>query len=123
MENLALKLTTTSFVFKFVPKVTWNGFILKNENIFRGYGNDIRDGFVHLATHEQLYRTFISKHSEKEKCDFKLLAIDINTAENIKWEKAKNGLIYPHAYSGLNIKRDILWIIDMDNYVFDCNGI
>jgi beta-hydroxylase len=122
MENLAIKVANP-FVFKFVPKVSWNGFILTNSPIFKGYGNDIRDGFIHLSTHEQLYSTFTSKYLEQEKCDFKLLAVDINTVDNIKWEKAKNGLVYPHAYSGLLVKRDILWVIDMDNYTFNCDGI
>lgn len=122
MENLAVKLKTP-FVFKFVPKTVWNDFIITKLPIFRGYGSDIRDGFIHLSTQEQLYGTFTSKYIEQEKCYFKLLAVDLDTTENIRWEKAKNGLVYPHAYSGLLVNRDILWVIDMDNYTFNCNGI
>lgn len=122
MENLALKLVKPS-VFKFVPKLVWNDFILTNNIIFNGYGNDIRDGFVHMSEHEQLYTTFTSKYTEQEKCHFKLLAVDLNTTENVRWEKAKNGIVYPHAYSGLLVNRDILWVIDMDNYTFNCDGI
>jgi uncharacterized protein (DUF952 family) len=122
MKNLAVK-SACPYVFKFVPKVAWNGFILNNSPVFKGYGSDIREGFIHMSTYEQLHGSFISKYVEQEKCFFKLLAVDINTTENIKWEKAKNGLTYPHAYSGLLVKRDIIWVIDMDHYTFNCDGI
>lgn len=122
MKNLALKLKSP-YVFKFVPKLAWNSFILTNDSIFKGYGNDVRDGFIHLSTHEQLYSSFTSRYTEKQKHYFKLLAVDLDEVDDVRWEKAKNGLVCPRVYSGLLVKRDILWVINMDDYMFDCDGI
>lgn len=121
LPKLAVK-TSEPIVYKFVPKSIWNNFVNKNEPVFRGYGDDLKKGFVHMSTHEQLYHSFTNRHYLYEKIFFKLLAVDLNVAENVIWEEAKDGLIYPHAYSGL-VYHDIIWFIDMDDYLFGVDGM
>lgn len=107
-------------VYKIVCKTNWSEFIKSGLNECRGFDNDIRDGFIHLSTHEQLLPTFLKKYDIKDKNKFNILAVD---SDKVTWEKAKNGEIYPHLYSPLILGKNILWIYGLENYYFNVNGI
>jgi uncharacterized protein (DUF952 family) len=110
-------------IYKFVTKANWSAFLKSGATEFKGFDNDLTDGFIHLSTHENLYKTFIKKNKESDKNKFKLLAIDLILVDDIRWGKSSNGVMYPRAYSNLEIDHSILWILDMDNYQFDANGL
>ena len=114
-------------VYKIVTKVNWATFIKSGLKETKGFGNDLTDGFKHLSTHEQLHPTFINKFKAnsllKTKNKFKLIAVDLDLSVGVKWEPDKNGLIYPHLYSTLVLGHNVLWVLNLEKYQFDKNGI
>lgn len=118
-----------NMAYKIVSKVNWSNFIKTGAKECKGFDNDLKDGFIHLSTHEQLYPTFVRKYGYFSSVDstfkrnFNLLAIDLNTSENVKWEKAKNGIVYPHLYSPIILDRNLLWVYGLENYQFNANGL
>lgn len=113
----------SNIVYKIVSKVNWTNFIKTGAKECKGFENDLRDGFIHLSTHKQLYPTFIKKYNPTDKKKFNVLAIDLKECEHVKWELAKNGIIYPHLYSPLILNKNILWIHVLDNYQFNVDGL
>jgi uncharacterized protein (DUF952 family) len=113
----------SNIVYKIVSKVNWNKFIKSGSKECKGFDNDLKDGYIHLSTHEQLYPTFIKKYELKNRSKFNVLAVDLNESENVKWERAKNGIVYPHLYSPLIQGKNIIWICGLECYQFDANGI
>lgn len=68
--------------------------------MFLGSSDDVRDGFVHLSTADQLQDT-LNKHFEGQS-DLVLLAIDTGSIEElIKWEAGRDGRMFPHLYAAL----------------------
>ena len=64
---------------------------------YKGSEIDIKDGYIHFSTKEQLKET-VDKHFKKQE---NLIIITFKTAdlvENIKWEPARNGDLFPHYY-------------------------
>lgn len=110
----------SKIVYKFVCKTNWSLFIKSGAKECKGFDNDLTDGFIHLSTYEQLYSTFIKKYSLKDKDKFNILALQLKPTDDVRWEKAKNGNIYPHLYSPLLLK-NVLWVYSLENYHFD-NG-
>ncbi len=111
-----------NIVYKIVSKVNWNNFINSGIKECKGFDNDLKDGFIHLSTHKQLYYTFIKKNNLKDKNQFNLLAVDLRKSEHVKWEKAKNDIVYPHLYSPLILNKNILWIYPLEKYQFNAKG-
>lgn len=114
---------TSNIAYKIVTKINWNNFIKSGVKECKGFDNDLIDGFIHLSTHEQLYPTFIKKYNIKDKEKFNLISVDLTLSKNVKWEKAKNGIIYPHLYSELILDQNIMWVFDLKEYQFNANGI
>lgn len=64
---------------------------------FMGSATDLKDGFIHLSTELQLERT-LNKYFSGQPMVY-ILKINLDLVNNqIKWEKASNGDIYPHLY-------------------------
>jgi uncharacterized protein (DUF952 family) len=113
-----------SIVYKIVSKTNWNNLVRSGVKICKGFDNDLTDGFIHMSTAEQLHMTFLKKYNNNtsSKNDYNLLGIDLFSLQDVKWEKAKNGLVYPHLYSELVIDKNILWVIGLENYEFNINN-
>ena len=83
-------------VYKVFTESEWNTF--QDTGQFGGSVDDLRDGFIHLSTQEQLagvierffsgiYPLYIAEFSAS---DF---------PEELKWEASKSNGVYPHLYS------------------------
>jgi uncharacterized protein (DUF952 family) len=76
--------------------------ILKNLGRFEGTAADLDEGFIHLSSPSQIDRVVKKYYSEV--VDVYIVAVAIDTlGENIKWEEASNGQIYPHLYGDLEL--------------------
>lgn len=67
---------------------------------YAGSADDLRDGFVHLSTRDQLEGT-LAKHFAG-RSDLFLLALDadkLGTA--LRWEPSRGGALFPHLYAPL----------------------
>jgi uncharacterized protein (DUF952 family) len=67
---------------------------------FAGSPDDIRDGFIHFSTAEQLRGT-LAKYFVAES-EIVLAAIDASAlGDGLKWEVSRGGMKFPHLYASL----------------------
>lgn len=109
-----------NIAYKIVTKANWNEFLKKGIKNCKGFEND--DKFIHMSTREQLGSTLAKKYSSMEKRNYNLLCVNLSPPSVVKWEKAKNGLTYPHLYSDLIIGENIVWVMCLEEYKFDEHG-
>jgi uncharacterized protein (DUF952 family) len=67
----------------------------KAEDHLTGAEIDLRDGFIHFSTAEQLEETLRLHFKGVE--NLLLLTIDAGSLD-LKWEPARNGTLFPHLY-------------------------
>jgi uncharacterized protein (DUF952 family) len=75
---------------------------------FAGSALDLRDGFIHLSTAEQVQDTARLHFAGQENLVLVALTED-SVAEHLKWEISRGGQMFPHVYSSLNVT-NIEWI-------------
>ena len=83
-------------VFKVCEENEWEG--AKNNDFFAGSKSDLRDGFIHFSTLEQLKET-LEKHF-KSKSPLYLLEVQTDDLELV-WEISRNNQLFPHLYEPL----------------------
>ena len=82
-----------SLIFKICDVDLWEK--AKAEGQFMGAEIDLKDGFIHFSTAEQLGET-LALHFEGIE-NLLLLTID-GCRLDLKWEPARNGNLFPHLY-------------------------
>jgi uncharacterized protein (DUF952 family) len=85
-------------IFKICTQQAWTDAIAKGA--FRGSADDVRDGFIHLSTAEQLPGTaakfFIGQDT--------LVVVAFDAAAlgpALRWEPSRGGALFPHLYAPL----------------------
>jgi uncharacterized protein (DUF952 family) len=74
----------------------------EREKVFRGSAVDLRDGFIHFSTAEQLAET-AAKHFAG-RVDLLLIAVDAEAlGENLRFEPSRGGALFPHLYAELSL--------------------
>ena len=86
------------FVYKICSESEWSS--AKKKGKFKGTKKDIEDGFIHFSKKNQLIGT-LNKFYKNQK-NLMLLKISSSNLDNLKWENASDGQIFPHLYSKLN---------------------
>jgi uncharacterized protein (DUF952 family) len=90
--------TPRQFVFKVAARGAWEDAC--RTGAFTGSADDLRDGFIHLSTREQLTGT-IAKHFRGEH-DLVLIQIETRLlGEQLRWEVSRGGDLFPHLYAAL----------------------
>jgi uncharacterized protein (DUF952 family) len=85
-------------VFKICGMDEWHR--AEREKVFRGSAVDLRDGFIHFSTAEQLAET-VAKHFAG-RADLLLIAVDAEAlGENLRFEPSRGGALFPHLYAEL----------------------
>jgi uncharacterized protein (DUF952 family) len=75
--------------------------------VYRGSGDDRRDGFIHFSTAEQTPGTFEKYFAGTP--GLILAAIDADTLGSaLKWEPSRGGALFPHLYGDLPLSA-VLW--------------
>ncbi|MES2755489.1 MAG: DUF952 domain-containing protein [Pseudomonadota bacterium] len=75
---------------------------LEADGRFAGSADDLRDGFIHLSTAEQLEGT-LAKHYAGA-ADLQLAAVDLGAfGASLRWEEARGGQVFPHLYEPLRL--------------------
>ncbi|WP_420382946.1 DUF952 domain-containing protein [Novosphingobium sp.] len=68
--------------------------------VFTGAPVDLVDGYIHLSTADQVTAT-VDKHFAGQ-TDLFVVSIDLPPlGDTIRWERARGGALFPHAYSPL----------------------
>lgn len=81
---------------------------MQAEERFDGSEDDIRDGFIHLSTPDQVDGT-IARHFAGQD-GLVLLTIDAHLlGDALKWEASRGGALFPHLYAPLELSavRDV----------------
>ena len=89
----------SEFIYKICSKSEW--LIAKQNKEFVGTKKDIEDGFIHFSEKTQVQGTLNKYFSKKE--DLILLKIETINLDNLVWEQASDGNMFPHLYTTLNI--------------------
>lgn len=93
-----MRQNTCQEIYKVAEKTAWQSAC--REGAFRGSADDLRDGFVHLSTREQLAGT-LERHFKGQS---ELVLISFNSSDlggELKWEPSRNGDLFPHLYADL----------------------
>ena len=87
------------FVYKICNKSEW--LLAKQNKKFTGTKKDKEDGFIHFSDKQQIQGT-LKKYYLKQK-DLILLKVESLKLDNLIWEQASDGNMFPHLYSSLDI--------------------
>ena len=91
----------TRLVYKICPVPLW----LEAERAgeFQGSEADLRDGFIHFSTADQVRET-AAKHFAGQS-DLVLVSVDISKlGDRLKWEPSRGGALFPHLYGPLALE-------------------
>jgi uncharacterized protein (DUF952 family) len=91
-------------VYKIVPAPLWRA--SEGSGVFTGSPVDVRDGFIHFSTAEQLRETAARHFAGVE--DLLLVAVSADHLD-ITWEPSRGGALFPHLYTSLPIAT-VLWV-------------
>ena len=92
-------------VYKVLRDGEWKS--LQDHGLFTGSPDDLRDGFVHLSTVEQLAGT-LERHFSKEGPLHLVCLIDLTKDPALKWEKSRDNRYFPHLYRAVTAG-DVRW--------------
>ena len=69
---------------------------------FHGTGHDVRDGFIHFSTAEQVAETAAKHYAGRP--NLVLLWVDAaQLGEALRWEPSRGGALFPHLYAALPV--------------------
>lgn len=88
--------TAHAVIYKIVPAPLWRQ--AEAQGQFTGSPVDVRDGYIHFSTAEQLTAT-ARKHFAGQQ-GLLLVTIDA-TQVPLRWEPARGGQLFPHLYEPL----------------------
>lgn len=98
-----------STIYKICPASAWRE--AERQGVYRGSTDDARDGFIHFSTAAQVAAT-AEKYFRGESGLF-LIAVDADAlGENLRWEPARGGDLFPHLYGELDFAA-VLSVIDL----------
>ena len=105
--------------FKFIYKIIENDEFQKNKakGTYFGSSKDLEDGFIHFSGEEQVKGT-LKKFYAKQK-NLILLKVDTLKLDNLIWEQASDGNMFPHLYSSLDLSN----VIDEFELTLDEDGL
>ena len=101
------------FIYKICTKSDWVE--IKKKGQYKGSKKDLEDGYIHFSGEDQVKGT-LKKYYAKQK-DLVLLKVDAFKLENLLWEQASDGNMFPHLYSSLDVSNvvDEIEIISTDD--------
>lgn len=86
-------------VFKVLPRSDWEAACVAGH--YSGSADDVRDGFIHFSTAEQLVGT-LSKHFNGQD-GLVLVSFETSTlGDGLKWEPSRGGELFPHLYGAVD---------------------
>lgn len=98
-SGATLHVAGRKLVYKIVGRTAWDEACA--EGSFKGSSDDVRDGFIHLSSAEQVSAT-LAKHF-KGKSDLLLIMFDVvELGDQLAWERSRGGELFPHLYGQLS---------------------
>ena len=91
-------MNTKTTIFRLLARDVWDRAV--NEGVFRGTEHDVRDGFIHFSTAEQVAET--ARRHYAGVADLVLLWVDVDVLGSaLRWEPSRGGALFPHLYGEL----------------------
>ncbi len=93
-------------IYKICPAEMWRE--AESQGLFDGAAIDLKDGFIHFSTAEQLSET-AGKHFAGQD-DLVVVAVETEgLGDALKWEVSRGGALFPHLYAPLRLKA-VKWV-------------
>ena len=92
-------------IYKILPENAW--LKAKEDGVYLGSKDDLRDGFIHFSAQNQLQGT-LEKHYKSQNDLFLVAFDDQDLGEKLIWEASRGGALFPHLYAPLPT-RHVLW--------------
>lgn len=67
---------------------------------------DVADGYIHFSTAETVAATAEKYFADVE--GLVLIAVEADTLDPLKWEPAREGVLFPHLYRNMRMS-DVVW--------------
>lgn len=93
-------MTPPRFVYRLLPVEVWER--AQHEGRFRGTEHDVRDGFIHFSTAQQVVETAARHYAGQGS----LLLLWVETAPlgpALRFEPSRGGALFPHLYGELPV--------------------
>jgi uncharacterized protein (DUF952 family) len=84
-------------IFKILRADEWAAF--EADGMFAGSADDLRDGFIHLSTDDQLVGT-LARHFAGE-AGLVVVRVAVEADPMLRWETSRGGALFPHLYRPL----------------------
>jgi uncharacterized protein (DUF952 family) len=97
--------TVPTIIYKICESARWRE--AERAAVFRGAAVDLRDGYIHFSSADQVRETAALYFAEAE--DLMLVAVDTGAlGDALKWEVSRGGDLFPHLYGELPLNA-VLW--------------
>lgn len=97
-DRLDLKEIAMDLVYKIVPTEAWQAAV--RDGVFKGYGIDLGDPFIHLSSTAQVKGTLDRFFKSVE--GLSVVAIDVGLlGDALVWESSDDDVLFPHLYAPL----------------------
>ncbi|TYO61180.1 DUF952 domain-containing protein [Bradyrhizobium hipponense] len=87
-------------IYKICPASAWRE--AERQGVYRGSADDTRDGFIHFSTAAQVPET-LRKHFLGQRALFLVEVDDEALGAGLRWERSRNGELFPHLYGELDL--------------------
>ena len=96
-------------IFKICRASEWANAV--RSGVFQGSPIDLRDGYIHFSTAEQVVETAATHFAGID--DLTLVAVDaVALGPALRWEPSRGGALFPHLYGPLPVA-DVLWVREL----------
>src|SRR5580700_353166 len=96
----------TRMIYHMCPAATWEAAVRAGG--YRGTDDDLRDGFIHFSTADQIAES--ARRHRAEQAGLLLLAVEsARLGDRLKWEKSRGGALFPHLYGALD-PAEVAWV-------------
>ena len=88
-------------IYKICSREEWDK--AKNRGTYSGSEDDLRDGFIHFSSFDQVLGTLDKHFVGKKNLLLLKIGMDLINQSLLKWETSRNDEKFPHLYGDLNL--------------------
>ena len=88
-------------VYRVLSQAAWER--ARTEGTFRGEAHDVRDGFIHFSTADQLASTLRTHYAGLNDLVLLYIRMEAEPEADWRWEPARDGALFPHLYAVLPV--------------------
>ena len=96
----------STLLFKICDRSAWDE--AERAGVFNGAGADLRDGYIHFSTADQIVETAARHFAGQD--DLVIVAVEADAlGAGLVWEPSRGGALFPHLYAALPLTA-VLWV-------------